>query len=432
LRRRDEDYGVGPVVRLLRGRGGEALAALLAYLPYAPCEEIEEDVYRAAYACVGPDAATTPALSAAVRDFRWQRRALAGWMLARRKGKRERLLAARLLGDESAEVRLRVAQGFLAAADVRAVPALIDLLGAEWRVAVQAEELLLWGLGDRGPSRGAIKSGAAKERAKAWRKWWEEAGADLCLEGIRRQCPSPRLVLFGVRESTKGGDVHSVRLAGSGGMAEELLRTTRALSDPLLLPSGAVVVREGNGLALFARGGKEICRKQIEIDVLDVKVVANGRIRVLVISARGYSLLTLGEAGAEEEKETVKAAELITDGWITPSGAVRLLVSTRRRESEWREYAGADRFVGLWSGAASEAPFWVDETHALTRRPPQRLVAVTGATTGQWLVGGGPVVRALRFGESALLLGRTGPRSFVLEERSATGQLAWESPGSGN
>src|SRR6202020_2054013 len=85
------------------------------------------------------------ALINALGDRSPARRALAGCIVARTGSKEQKERAHLLLKDMDATVRLRTAQGFLAALDKTSIPTLIDLLDTtQVPIAWQAEELLVW------------------------------------------------------------------------------------------------------------------------------------------------------------------------------------------------------------------------------------------------------------------------------------------------
>src|SRR5262249_55505252 len=112
------------------------------------------------------------------------RRAAAAYVLAR-VGTREHCEAVRkLLQDPVLKVRLRAAQGLLAARDRAAVPALIDLLDkAPDAWAGRVEELLYRLAGDKSPQLPPADTvaEARKKAGAAWRTWWSknELAADL-------------------------------------------------------------------------------------------------------------------------------------------------------------------------------------------------------------------------------------------------------------
>src|SRR5262249_3219132 len=135
------------------GKTAAPLQALLAYLPFADNDAIEEEVLASmCLLCVRrPDVES--ALSQALGDKEPQRRGAAAFVLGRAGTEEQRKQVRKLLADPVLKVRLSAAQGLLAGRDREAVPALIGLLksvprGWLWKV----EEQLLRLAGADAPS----------------------------------------------------------------------------------------------------------------------------------------------------------------------------------------------------------------------------------------------------------------------------------------
>src|SRR6185437_15174501 len=101
----------------------------------------------------------SPPLVAALRDPIPARRAAAGLVVGRWGGAKHRAGVRRLLRDGEAIVRLRTAQGLLAARDAEAVPPLLDLLAAAPEWSQQAEDSLAC----LAPKRGSNARSAERE-----------------------------------------------------------------------------------------------------------------------------------------------------------------------------------------------------------------------------------------------------------------------------
>jgi HEAT repeat protein len=182
------------VVRTLaRSRHPNSAAAILRYLPHADWPETEEEIYHALDRLM-----PVAELLRAMADPEPARRAVAACLLGKSSDRRLRAVARRCLDDRDPLVRLRAAQGLLAAAepDRAALPALIGLLGASpLTVAWQAEELLVFA---SARSMAAIGGGSTKERdrcASQWRHWWREHGARLDLSRLHHSGRRPGLVM---------------------------------------------------------------------------------------------------------------------------------------------------------------------------------------------------------------------------------------------
>jgi HEAT repeat protein len=182
----------GSVVRLVRARQpAGACPALLAFLPFADDDGVEHEVLAALAALGVRDGKLDPALAAALRDPDPQRRAAAA-LVAGRSGEADQQAAVRaLLADPDARVRLRAAQGLLAARDKSAVPVLTALLAdAPLPVAEQAEDLLGWLAGGRGPRVSLGADAAARRKCReAWETWWRANKAALDLKHADTDLP---------------------------------------------------------------------------------------------------------------------------------------------------------------------------------------------------------------------------------------------------
>jgi hypothetical protein len=162
--------GVAEAARRVGERRPEgACAVLLAFLPYAPEESVDEILDTLCRLAVH-HGNVRPELLAALEDPAPERRAAAAVVAACLGDAPQRGLVRALLADPEPVVRYRAAQGLLAARDKAAVPVLVGLLQAELALAERAESLLLAVAGKDAPTL------PVKERAKshaAWSAWWE-------------------------------------------------------------------------------------------------------------------------------------------------------------------------------------------------------------------------------------------------------------------
>jgi hypothetical protein len=233
-------------VRLLRERRPEgAVEALLRYLPLAPDEETEEEIWYAVEAFTAAGKAH-PALLPALKDPLPARRALAACLVAQRGDEQERGAARKLLGDPEPMVCLRAAQGLLAARDKQGIPALIALLGEpDVAVSWQAEELLHYAAGDTAPPEtvGAATVPARTKCRAAWEAWWKKAGERLDLRALDQAPRHPSLVLVcGARD--EGAERGRVCLFGCRGPARWQLCSDWEPRDVQLLPGNQILLAE--------------------------------------------------------------------------------------------------------------------------------------------------------------------------------------------
>src|SRR5262249_49853010 len=147
----ETNRGPGPslpsaAARLLARRGPpEAISVLLAYLPFADDSTVQDDVFSALLLLAqDKDKSRLAPLKSALKDDLSIKRAAAAYVLGRSADKEVRNAVKKLLADKEAIVRLRAAQGLLAAHEKDAVPVLIDLLaGQPTDIVWQVEDLLL-------------------------------------------------------------------------------------------------------------------------------------------------------------------------------------------------------------------------------------------------------------------------------------------------
>jgi HEAT repeat protein len=159
--------------RLLAARAPAGAAkALLAYLPWAPDADAEEEARLALLALTAKAGKPDPDLTAALEDKAPSRRGAAALAVGRSGTAEQRLRVRRLLADPDPQVRLLAARGLLAARDKDAVPAVIDLLTVA-PLAARAEDVLLCLAADAAPQTALGEDEASRHKCRdAWRAWW--------------------------------------------------------------------------------------------------------------------------------------------------------------------------------------------------------------------------------------------------------------------
>jgi HEAT repeat protein len=164
----------GAAARLLAARAPDGAApVLLAYLPWAPGADAEEEAQLALLALTAKAGKPDPALTAALEDEAPARRGAAAQTVGRSGTAEQRRRVRRLLADPDPKVRLLAARGLLAARDKDAVPAVIDLLTVA-PVAARAEDVLLSLAGEAAPKAAPGEDAAARRKCRdAWQAWWE-------------------------------------------------------------------------------------------------------------------------------------------------------------------------------------------------------------------------------------------------------------------
>jgi hypothetical protein len=183
--------------RLLAARRPDGAAeALLAYLPSADEEVVEEAVLSALLGVGLADGKPAPALAAALTDREPSRRAAAAFVVGRAAPEQRRPVH-RLLTDPDARVRLRAAASLARAGEKPAVGALLALLeDAPLALASQAEDLLCRIAGEQAP-QAPLGPGTDARRAcrAAWEKWWQASEGKIDLAKVNLDAAALGLTL---------------------------------------------------------------------------------------------------------------------------------------------------------------------------------------------------------------------------------------------
>jgi HEAT repeat protein len=254
-------------VRVLIRRGdSRAIRALLACLPICePNSELEAEVGLGLYDLAARSPTVPAEFIAALGDSNSARRAIASCIVARRGTAAERAKVRALLADPVSTVRLRVAQGLLAAGDMAAVPALIALLDKEPRYeAGQADELLRWlaqgGGPDSYPDLG--RGDGALVYRRAWEAWWLEYRGKLDFAAVLRQPRRPCLFMASSQRKFQG-DFLSAAVAGCDGGFRPHLYIPGVRQVAQVLPKGRLlVVGNATGSPVFS----DATNRVMEID----------------------------------------------------------------------------------------------------------------------------------------------------------------------
>jgi hypothetical protein len=158
---------------------------LVAYLPSADGQEVEEEVLNALVVLGVRDGKVDAALAAALADKAPERRAAAALVVGRSGTAEQRDKVRPLLGDAEPRVRFRAAVGMVAGRDKSAVPALISLVAdGPLDAAQRADDLLACLLP---PSASSYRTPvgdtdqARRTCRGAWEIAWKNAGKALDL-----------------------------------------------------------------------------------------------------------------------------------------------------------------------------------------------------------------------------------------------------------
>jgi HEAT repeat protein len=162
------------VLRVKKPQG--ALAVLIAYCPFAPNEQTDEEVLTAIAVLAVNDGKVDASIAGLLKDPVPARQGLAAMFLGRSGTDDDKKSVSKLLEDKQTLIRLRAAQGLVAGHDKSAVPTLVGLLtDGTIDEATQAEDLLAClAVGRNGPRVPLGDTEATRKKCRdAWDAWWK-------------------------------------------------------------------------------------------------------------------------------------------------------------------------------------------------------------------------------------------------------------------
>jgi len=266
------ERGPGPALpsaaaRLLAQRApAEAIAVLLDYVPFADDTSVEDEVAGALGVLSAQEPKVPAALIAVIKDNLAPRRAVAAFVLGQ-VGDKETFEGVReLLKDSDSRVRIRAAQGLLAAKDKNAVPTLLGLLGEGPAPQAALAETLLQGIaGEKAPVLSISDAGddARKKAHEAWATWWRDNADKIDLGAP--DLGKPHLGLTIVAELP--GNANSNRVWEFGTDGKE-----RWSMGNLLNPIDAQVLK-GNRVLIAEHGARKVTERDMTGKVLWERMV---------------------------------------------------------------------------------------------------------------------------------------------------------------
>jgi hypothetical protein len=240
---------------LVKKRPPAAIEVLLRYLPYAVDDETIDEVSFGLEAWAVNNGKLDPAFLAALNDSSPTRRALAACLAGIRSTPDYRARVRLLWTDPDPTVRLRAAQGLLAAGEKESIPVLIELLeGVSTDLSWQAEELLHWAAGPESPTVtiGAGSPNACRACRAAWQDWWRSHSTTVDLGKLAPARRKPGLCLVIAYQLLEQKDdagtwskaVSRLWLCGSDGKPRWHLDTRSWLNDAHLLSGNRVLLAQ--------------------------------------------------------------------------------------------------------------------------------------------------------------------------------------------
>jgi hypothetical protein len=265
-------HGAGAAVpaaaarQLARRRPAGATEALLAYLPYADNQLVEDEVRAALAALAVRDGRPDTDLVAALSDTDPLRRGAAVQALAGTSGARPAV--AKLIHDPNVAVRLRAALGLARAGDKDAVPVLIELLAQlPPEQAWPAEDMLMRLAGDDAPAEALGRDEASRLRCRrAWSEWWTAHGKTLDVaEAARPHLRGYTLLVLAGDENSAEGRALEVDAAGK---TRWEIKGLRFPLDAQSLPGNRVLLAEYGSRRVTERtpAGDVIWQKSVDDD----------------------------------------------------------------------------------------------------------------------------------------------------------------------
>ena len=166
---------------------GESIRTLLAYVPFADDENVEDEVLTCLTLLSLREPKIAPELVKALSESHPARRAAAAFVLGHVGVKEHVAMVRPLLDDRQPLVRLRAAQGLLAAHDKAALPSFVSLLQhLPGPYLPRVEEVLYRLAEDKGPTDTIVATDfPSREKAvKAWGKWLDDNKAKVDLSTL--------------------------------------------------------------------------------------------------------------------------------------------------------------------------------------------------------------------------------------------------------
>jgi HEAT repeat protein len=296
VREADSGLSLAAVRTMLRREQPKTFETLLRFLPYVGVEPTEETIWFGLDRLTERQGKVNLVLLDALKDAVPSRRALAACIIGHHGTAEQRAAVRNLLNDKEAVVRLRAAQGLLAAKDKAAIPVLVELLQElSVEISWQAEELLHWVAGEEAPETavGAGKPTQRKRCHEGWSTWWKAHSATLDLTKLEKEFRRP-LLLFGLtgERSATRRSIQRVWLCGCDGKPRWQLNTLGFPRTVHWLP--------GNRILLCESGKQtQISVRDLEGKVLWETQVGDSGVKHWQILPNGHVFLSTGSHDVE-------------------------------------------------------------------------------------------------------------------------------------
>jgi HEAT repeat protein len=242
---------------------GESIRTLLAYVPFADDEAVEDEILTCLTLLSLREPKVEPELVKALKDVNPTRRAAAAFVLGHVGTKEQVAGVQRLLDDAQPVVRLRAAQGMLAARNKAALPGFVKLLQSLPAPYLPKVEEVLYRLAqDKGPTE-AIQAASGDSRQKAvqaWEKWLDDNKTKIDLTSIGDR--ETYLGLITVCEYDNGANqIQGQVWEGTrGGPKRFTFNGVLGAMDAHTLPNGRILVAENSANRVTERDTKGVIK----------------------------------------------------------------------------------------------------------------------------------------------------------------------------
>jgi HEAT repeat protein len=238
---------------------GKAIRALLAYIPFADDDAVEEEILTSMVLLSLREPKVESDLVEALDDPSPTRRAAAAFVLGHVGVKEQISRVQPLLDDLNPIVRLRAAQGMLAAHNKAALPSFVNLVqNAPATYLPRIEETLYRLAENKGPTD--VISGAPPEArakaAKAWAKWLDDNKNAIDLTNLNDRESYLGLVTIAEYDNQVGQINGQVWEGPRGGQKRWTFGGVIGAMDAHTLPNGRVLVAENSANRITERDTK--------------------------------------------------------------------------------------------------------------------------------------------------------------------------------
>jgi HEAT repeat protein len=319
LKNEDKNKLPAAAVRLLALRKPpQAVEVLLAYLPFADDEGMQDEMANALKALAVEGGKVDAALVKALEDPLAMRRAYAAEALAAVDNVAIQTAVRKLLKDPEALVRLRAAMALTLARFREAVPVLIDLVcDPSGEQVWQAEDLLGRLAGDKAPLlKGGANASARKKYREEWEAWWKDQGAALDLAKL---ADTPALLGFTlITEVNNNGIGRVIEVDRTGKIRWQIDNIAYPVDAYLLSGKNHVLVVECNGARVSERDLKGTVLWQHNLNTpVNAQRFTNGHTfiagaagQVLELDAAGKNVFTFQVAGGVRAAYKTKQGQI--------------------------------------------------------------------------------------------------------------------------